>query len=165
MTAITIDLDEILGHEDQPSLRTAVLTKAALLLTERLHAEAADHIKQTIAQVVDDEIREIVRTALAAPIQRTSPWGEKCGEPASVLDLARESLEKFVAAPAHRRDEFGGARRGPASNLTELIEDVVASAMRAELQPAVKEARAQISARMKEHLTTALAADVSKIAR
>jgi hypothetical protein len=165
MTSITVNLDEILNSEDEPNLRAIVLTKAAELLAERMHAEIHTMAQQQINQLVGDEIREIVRMTLAAPIQRTSPWGEKRGEPTTVLDIAKETLEKFISAPATKRDEFGvgNGRRGPATNLAELIEDVVNAALQSELRPAIKEARTQVMTKVREHFTNALAADLSKM--
>jgi hypothetical protein len=134
---------------------------AADKLVAEFREEAFKAFREQINEVVYGHVAIVVRDALAQPIQRYKPWGDKVGEPTSIMEIAREHIEGFLNKPAHR-DAYSSTRRGEPQNLSELVEDHVKTVMRGELQAAVKEARATVTARVETALTKAVIADVAK---
>jgi hypothetical protein len=84
---------------------------------ENISHEIKQQISSKVGVLVDEKVEALVTEAFAAPIQRTTSWGEKQGEPTSVLEIIRESVEKYVKAPASN-DRYSNSTK----NLTELIE-------------------------------------------
>ena len=84
---------------------------------ENISYEIKEQISRKVGVLVDEKVEALVTEAFAAPIQRTTSWGEKKGEPTSVLEIIRESVERYVTAP-----KADGYRNNP-RNLQELIDD------------------------------------------
>jgi hypothetical protein len=166
MTKIELNLNELLGmdyDEDgdpigRRDLKAEIVGRAAELIVAEHRKEARDEVSERIGVVIDSEITTIVREVLAQPIQQRRSWGDKVGEPTSVLEIARTKLEGFFASPSGRRDSYDRS----AKNLADLIEDTVKSAVAEEFRPAIAEARKTVAARMEQALSSIVAANVTK---
>lgn len=143
MGKIEIDLADLGLREGdfQQELYGAIVTRAASLIVKEYRDKALADLKQRVETAVEAEVRAAVVAALAKPIQRTTPWGEGKGEPTTVLEIARESLARFMNQPANG---IGSRHGGGPRNLKELLDDVVRNAMHTELAEAVAEARERV---------------------
>jgi hypothetical protein len=115
---------------------------------------------ERVDEIAKTEVLEIVRTAMAKPIQRRTAWGEVKGTETTVLEIAREHLQEFFEKP-QRRDSYTGRIEGPL-NLAGLIENVVKEAMGHEFREVVQTARKQVAERVTATVSKALAVELTK---
>ena len=153
MPKIEIDLADLglptgRDHEGEPygsaSLTDLIVTAAVeqLLGTSRdLRREVSEKVSDRINEEVNKRILVEVEAAFSAPIQRHAPWGDMQGEPTTVKEIIRESLEKFLKGKSSR-DRYSS--NNPAGNLGELIDEATKHVMNADLKKSVDEARATI---------------------
>lgn len=152
----TPEYDEELDEVRPIGLRDLVIQAAADKLVKQYNREAQTMIDHVINQTVLAEVRKVVQAAMAQPIQRTTRWGEPIGDQTTILEIVREKLDDFVKAPAGRRNDAFGTKRDAAGNLTELLEDIVRTAMTHELSGAVKEARLLVAKKAQQILADEL---------
>lgn len=153
MPKIEIDLADLglptgQDYEGEPygaKTLTDLIVDAAverLLGTNRdLQHEVSTKVSERINAEINKRIKDEVDAAFSAPIQRRAAWGDKVGEPTTVKEIIRESLEKFLQGKASR-DRYSSS--GPAGNLGELVDDATKHLMNAELKKTVDAARATI---------------------
>lgn len=164
MAKIEIDLADLGlsfdedGEPTRNSLRDLVVAKAVAVIVELYRNDVTQAAELHLERIVDDEVTKLVREVLAAPIQRRTKWGERIGEPTTVLEIAREKLQEFFDKPDNR-DPY---RREQSTNLKGLVNDVVRQALTEELKPAIAEARASVASAVRERLTTAVVNDLAK---
>src|SRR3982751_1277384 len=130
---------EAIGHKD---FRNEVVSMAAGALIGEYRNDLKGEVREKVGEIVLDEIRGIVREVMAGPIQQCTPWGEKKGEPASILEMVRTSLETFLSGTTAGRDTYGNTK--PA-NLRQLIDESTREVLTTELRTAVAEAKKQIN--------------------
>lgn len=128
MAKIEIDLADLglptgVDREGEPygssSLSDLIVEAAVrqLFSEENIRHEVKEQISYKVGKLVDEKVEALVTEAFAAPIQRTTNWGEKQGEPTTVLEIIRESVEKYVKAPPSN-DRYSNSTK----NLSELID-------------------------------------------
>lgn len=164
---IEIDLNDVLGinyDEDgeavgRRDLRDEVVQRISATLLSEICAETKVAVREKVDAVVADQVRAVIMTAMAQTIQRTTAWGEKKGEPTTVLELVRLKLEAFLNDPGRRRDSYD--RSGP-GNLVELVEEAAKTVLTKELQADIATVRKTINTKIQEHALQAAAASLTK---
>lgn len=147
---LELDLNQLLGMEydeegeavGQRDLRGEVVQMAANVLIKEMRVDAAKEIREKISTVVMDEIRGIVREVMAKPIQKRTAWGEKDGQPMSILEMVRTNLEAFLSGTTEGRDRYGNEK--PA-NLRQLVEQATREVISKDMREAVNEAKAGVT--------------------
>lgn len=81
-----------------------------------LRYELKDKVDKTFTKRVNERVEELVEEAFDAPIQRMTSWGDKQGDPTTVRELIRESLESWLRAPGSGDRYSNGSK-----NLQDLI--------------------------------------------
>lgn len=129
MPKIEIDLADLglptgQDHEGEPygstSLTDLIIEAAVqrLFREDSIQRDVLQKIEQRVGELVDEKVEALVTEAFAMPIQRTTRWGEKEGEPTSVLEIIRESVKKYVEAPKSS-DRYSNSTK----NLQDLIDN------------------------------------------
>jgi len=145
-------------------MRSAVVTEAArqLLVTAdpEWHAEARETANRLRNELVRERVTAEVEAAMALPVQRTTTWNEKRGEPTSIRELIRLELEAFLNGTKtnRSRDMYD---KTP-NNLAELIGSVANETMRGELGTVVSAARKEVHKRVQEIIAKNVAAELAK---
>jgi hypothetical protein len=143
-------------------MRRAVVDQAARRLVAGFDHDELHEMRQEMQRVRSELVRERLAAEVAAamdlPVQRTSRWGEKKGDPVTIRELIRQELEAFLngTQTSRPRDSYD---KTP-NNLRELIGVVANETMRGEMGSAVMEARKVVAARVQEILTTKIAAEL-----
>lgn len=153
--------DEDGDPDGENSIADAIVEAAAskLILQGSMRREVDNRLQEKINTEIDGLVRERVESMFDESIQRTTPWGEKRGEPTTILEMIRESLEKFLSSSGRRRDSFGG--RDPV-NLQELIDDATKTLMTTELRKTVTEAKQNVHNTITNRALQAAVAELSK---
>lgn len=168
---IELDLNQMLGFEvdqetgepiGQKDFRREVVQAAATQLGLEIREDAVTEAKAKVGEIVEDEIRGIVRKAMEGPIQQRTPWGESKGTPQTILEMVRTNLEAFLSGTGGGHDPYGN--RKPA-NLRQLIEEVARETMTMELREGVAEAKKQISDEIKNRALKAAVAALAPAVR
>jgi len=147
---IELDLDRMLGFEydeegeliGQKDFRAEVVASAAAQLVGEYRNDLKAEVREKVGDVVLDEIRGIVREAMAGEIQQRTPWGEKKGNPQTILEMVRTSLEAFLSGTTSGNDRYGNSKP---QNLRQLIDEATREVLTTELRTAVAEAKKQIN--------------------
>lgn len=148
---IELDLNQMLGFEfdeetgepiGQKDFRREVVQAAATQLGLEIRKDAMTEARARVGEIVEDEIRGIVREAMAGPIQQRTPWGETKGTPQTILEMVRTNLEAFLSGTGGGHDPYGN--RKPA-NLRQLIEEVTREVLSKDLRQDVAEAKKEIN--------------------
>lgn len=164
MAKIEIDLADLGlsfdedGEPTRNSLRDLVITQAVAKIVDLYRKDVTQAAELHLERIVDGEVTKLVEAVLTGPIQRRTKWGERIGEPTTVLEIAREKLQEFFDKPDNR-DPY---RREQAANLKGLVNDVVRQTLTEELKPAIAEARAAVTSAVRERLTSAVVNDLAK---
>jgi Asp-tRNA(Asn)/Glu-tRNA(Gln) amidotransferase B subunit len=145
-------------------MRNAVVQEAARQLLASgdtdWHRDAREAANRLRNELVREGIATEVEAAFNAPVQRTTRWGEKLGEPTTVRELIRLELEAFLnGTQTHRRHD---AYDKTPNNLCELIGSVANETMTGELGQAVREARKQVQKVVQEIIAKNVAAELAK---
>ena len=137
----TYDLDgDPIGRQ---TLTDAIVEAAAHLIVREIKDTLVKDIRQQVTAQVAEQVTTVVAEEMAKPIQRTTLWGEKQGEPTSVREMIRERIEKYMAAPASRRDRYNSGR-STVDNMVELVEQEVRAVMNTELKDAIAAAKREV---------------------
>jgi len=161
---IEIDLADLGFHYDEDgdavrnkSLDDAIVSRAAEIVAN--HIIRQHDLARALQAKADQLIGDAITEALSKPIQRSSAWGEKKGEPTTVLEIVRERLEGFLnSSPGNRRDRYDKTPQ----NLNEIIEDATSNVLGRELQDVVKQAKEQIRTHIFDKALAAAVAALSK---
>src|ERR1041384_4163370 len=102
---LELDLNELLGFEydsdgepiGKKDFRGEVAQIAANVLLQELRAGIVKDVREKVSEIIESEVRVTVARAMEGPIQKTSPWGEKQGQPVTILEMIRTSLEAFLS--------------------------------------------------------------------
>jgi hypothetical protein len=131
MPKIEIDLADLglptgRDHEGEPygstSLSDLIIEAASAQLlrgTRDLQREVREKVDRAIQDEIEANVKSLVAEAFTAPIQRTTAWGEKQGDPTTVREIIRESIEKYLNGPAAKNRSYNYKSH----NLQELIND------------------------------------------
>lgn len=132
MAKIEIDLADLglpTGFDYEDGEPTGSLSLSDLIISaavEKLLAanrnivkEIREQVNNAITKEIDTNVRTYVQEAFDAPIQRTTSWGEAQGEPTTVRELIRTSIESYVKAPSSDKRGYNDRPK----NLVELIDD------------------------------------------
>lgn len=146
------------------AMRAAVVNASAVRLLDAFDHDERHEMRQEVqrlrSELVRERLAEEVAAAFEEPVQRTTRWGEKLGDPVTIRELIREELEAFLnGTKTHRpRDSYD---KTP-NNLMELIGTVANETMRGELGQAVLKARQEVGKRVQEIITKNVAAELTK---
>lgn len=160
---IVIDLETVFGSTEEYSLRDAIIAQAAAQIVDQMQDEIRGSIRERISRVDEiahAEIVAIVRDTLSKPIQRHAQWGEKVGEPTTVLEIAREHMQAFFDKP-QKRDSYSGRTEGT-PNLAGLIEEAVKESLNGEFKQVVQAARKEVAEKVTATVTQALGVEIAK---
>ena len=106
-----------------------------------LRNEVREKVGAAITKEIDDSVKVLVQEAFDAPIQRTTTWGEKQGEPTSVRELIREAIERYVTAPKSD-DRYSSTKT---KNLQELIDSATKDLLDRDFLAYLKQVKADVS--------------------
>ena len=133
MPKIEIDLADLglptyTDSEGEPAggktLQDLIVEAAAQMLVgsdyEFKH-DMRDKIRLEYNQKITERVEKVIEEAFAEPIQRTTSWGETKGEPTTVREIIRETLEKYMNSAVPTRDGYSTDRK----SLTQLIDNEV----------------------------------------
>lgn len=146
------------------AMRNAVVAAAAEKLVAGFDADTLHEMRQEVHRVRSELVRERlaaeVTAAMDLPVQRTTRWDEKIGDPVTIRELIRVELEAFLNGTKtnRRRDDYD---KSP-NNLAELIGNVANETMRGELASTVMEARKVVGARVQEILLEKVTKEMAK---
>lgn len=158
MTAaqITVNLGE--EFSDEGTLGEALLDRAANKLVS---GTARDDLRRRIEQIRDDEIREQLRptiaAALDAPVQLFNEYGSPKGDPITLRDLI---LERGTALFKVKAGGYGNK-----SPLDQFITEEIDRQFKNELNTAMKQAREQVLAAVREQGAAVVQETISRMAR
>lgn len=133
-----------LDYEGRRKLDEAVIERADKLITERLDAE--------------------ITKVIAGPLQKYDYMGKPQGEAFTVNEMVVKAVEEFASAHGRNRDTYGG-RKEPATNLAQLVDDVVQAALREDLANDVRAIRNVVVAEIKTKLQNEVATAVTTPSR
>lgn len=157
---VSVDLTTLLrasrlvgyDYNDQPvhsdSLRTEIIAAAARQVTGQvLDVE----LKKAIGEEIQRQVAAGVQAALDAEVRPTNEWGEPKGEAKTLrqalTDQAAEQVRKWMkAGDRHSGNEF-----------EKFLQREVDQAVRADLNGALKDARAEVKARIEARAAEAIA--------
>jgi Asp-tRNA(Asn)/Glu-tRNA(Gln) amidotransferase B subunit len=163
---LSIDLDALFVEPTEldgdpvnvrTAMRDAVIQAAATKLIAGFDYEELHEMRQEVQRVRSDLVRERllveVEAAFNEPVQRTTSWGEKLGEPGSLRELIRTELEAFLNnTNRRRRDTYDKPQ-----SLAELIDIIARDVMSTTLRKSISSARAKVDAEVQEILVVAIA--------
>jgi len=171
MPKITIELELGPGYEQDPetgefyptdrnSFDEQVISRVVEAFASRLDYDGVNKLNTAVVERADKLIRdrlsaEIEKVALG-PLQKYDYMGKPTGEPFTVSELIVQAVEKFANAPATPDNGYGSNSDQP-KNLTEIVEQAVASALREELSSDVNTIRGAVAADIKNRLSSAVA--------
>ncbi len=153
---ITVHLGEEWANEE--TLGEALLDRAADKIAKGM---ARQNFNDRVAAIRDEEIREQLRPAVAAalnaPVQRFNEYGSPQGDPILLRDLIVEKgTELFkVKNPGY----------GSKSPLEKFIVEEIDRAFKNELNTAMKQARAQVLAAVREQGAAVVQETIERMAR
>lgn len=170
MPKIEIDLADLglpvgLDHEGEPygskSLTDLIVDAAVRQLVgdERdLRSQIKEKVDQAITKRIKEQVEGLVSEAFDAPIQRTTPWGERKGTPTTVRELIRESIEAYVQAPGST-DRYSS--NNP-KNLRELIDDSTRQLLEKDFREYLKQVKEGIKVSVHKKALDAAIAELQK---
>lgn len=169
MTKIEIDLKD-LGlptyiDEDGPggsqTLENLIIEAAADKLIGadyEFRSDLRDKVRRAYSTKIEEKVEALIEEAFAAPIQRTSSWGEEQGEVTSVREIIRETLEKYMNSAVPTRDGYSTDRK----SLTQLIDNEVNVFLRNDFAKHLKEVKGNINLEVQKRALAAAVAELSK---
>jgi hypothetical protein len=148
-------------------MRDAVIEAAAAKLIGSFDHDERYEMRQEVQRARNELVRERlveeVAAAMSEPVQRTTQWGEKRGEPTTVRELIRLELEAFLSG-THTNRLHDSYDKTP-NNLAELIGSIANGVMNRELALAVQKAKATVDEELRKVLADAIASKLAGIKR
>lgn len=148
--------------EQGPGIRGLIVQAAARQVVEVEGRELRTAVHDVANEMIREHVRTLVQAAFDEPIQRTTLWGEKQGEPTTVRELIRQSIEVFLKAEGRQGSLSNFRSDAPAKNLRELIDGETQRLMTSEMQQAIRAAKAEVSKTVMERAAQAIAEVVKK---
>lgn len=144
---LSYDEDDDTAHY-APDLINGIVKAAA----KQIVADCRTELRDTIAAQIREQVSVAITAALEAEVTLTNEWGEKRGEPKPLRTVLSDEAAKQVAAwTKSSRDRYGK------SPFEKYMAETVDKAIRADLDEALKQARADIKARMQVAAAKAIA--------
>jgi len=173
---VSLDIERLFVEPDdydgdpqtvQAMMRKAVLDAAAeklLATNENWGHDLRQEVDRLRNDIVRQRVTEEVDKALSAPVQRTTQWGEKRGEPTTVLELIRLHLEEFLngRVPSNSRNHYENEHQP--QNLADVIKNATRDTIKGPLAQEVAAAREVVREKVKgillDAVSTALVKDL-----
>ena len=162
MTKIEIDLDTLFAPDVEDGeqvgtvsatdlLRDAVVRAAVdRILNHDLRGEARSKIIEAVNNETTRRVVEMLDEIFAGPIQRTSAWGEKRGEPTTIKEIVRTKVEEFLTNPGRRDRSFGTEQ-----NLSEVVAEQTRTILTSEFRKEIDEAKKSVSNKVRQEALAA----------
>lgn len=147
--------------EQGPGILGLIVEAAARKVLEG-DREIKSKVVDTANQMIRERVAEMVQQAFDEPIQRTTLWGEEQGQPTTVRELIRLSLEDFLKSEGRRSSLDNYRKDGPAKNLRELIDGEVQSTMTTEMRNVINTAKADVVKTVTSKAADAIAEAIKK---
>jgi len=148
---ITVNVDEVTldtivrqGYDGESATTIADLVAAEIV--QRLAAKREEwyELSRTVTEIRREVIREAVlpaiEQAIAAPIQKTSLYGDPVGDPVTLREVIVDEARKVISAkdPNDYRGDKG-------TFLVRVVREEVSNALRAEIAAEVAKAKAAVA--------------------
>lgn len=167
MTKIEIDLrdlgltyDEEGNADGSRSLPDLVIDGAIdrLMSDRNLREEVRKQVAEQVTATVKEKVAILAAEAFDAPIQKTTVWGEKQGEPTTVREIIRLEIERFMTSKSDgRRNNYDAPR-----NLSDLMADTTTQILTKDLKATVDAAKANVHNTVTQKALAAAVAELSK---
>lgn len=162
---IEVDLSRIRLGEEGGDLGDYIVGQAAIQLIANSGRDLRTLLADRVSRIQDEEIREAVRPAIAEAIERaaqpTDSFGNVKGEPRTLHEIIVAMTVKQLQTREGRFSSGSGAK----TVLEEFIYQEVERTLRGELQEAVKEARAQVLAAVRDEGAKVITETIERMAR
>lgn len=167
---IEIDLDDLGFHYDPEgdpignvSLRDAVIQGAVdTLLAGDFGREVRTQVTETVNTQAHERAAEVVAAVFSEPIQRTTRWGEKQGDPTTVREIVKEAVEQWIGKPPARDSiDRRFPNGGPYKGLTDLINVEVSAVLTKDLLAEVARVKKDVADQIRDRALAAAAASLS----
>ena len=132
-----------------PSLIDGIVKEAAKQIVAELRAELRDAIREQIRE----QVSAAITAALDTKVTLTNEWGEKRGEPKPLRTVLSDEAATQVATWVKRSNRSSYDK----SPFEKYMAESVDKAIRADLDESLKQARADIKARMQAAAAKAIA--------
>lgn len=159
---IEIDLDNLGFDYDENGDRGRVRTIQEAIVTaaaNQIIGASGWEYRNELTAIVREEARTAVAAkldeALKGNIQRSTEWGEPVGSPASLLDIVRDELGKFLKG-TQVRDRFANGQDHP-QNLAEMVARTVGAMLRNEFAAEIRTVKSQVVNDLRTKALTAAA--------
>ena len=156
---LTIDTDDLMpdvhydpdgGPEVSPGAPFQALVIEAvarqILRADSFARDVRVAVQERIDGEVSKQVEGLVQAVIAEPIQRTTAWGERKGDPTTVREIIREHVEAWFSEKP-RRDAFGSRDK---KSLDSIIQESTRSVMDQELKTEVDRVRKEVSAQLRD---------------
>lgn len=140
-----------------PDLTDLIVAEAARMLigSDRdLRKRVEETVAESVKTEVDAKVKVLVEEIVTGPIQRTTVWGEKKGEPTSLKEIIRETSEKWLTGDA-RRGAYD-SRDTPAKSMQELVSQETAAFLSYELRQTIDSAKKAVTDKVVDEVLLAV---------
>lgn len=166
MAKIEIDLDTLFtvdygldGEAVDVGTATDILRDAVVRgIVDRLASDRnlIDEMRKKVSYVINKNVEERVLAILddifAGPIQQTTAWGERRGEPTTIKEIVRKKVEEFLTNAA-RRDTFGG--NAQPQNLSEVVAEQTRTILTGEFRKEIDAAKKGVTDKVRQEALAA----------
>lgn len=146
ITDLTLDTIIEGGYEGSQTLGNAIINRAVERMTKAgEYSEVSSGLRKRVAQIRDEEIRNLVNLELAKamtePVIRTNSYGEATGEPTTLRALIIEHAKDFFT----KKVSSGNYGRGPETTSAQrVIADMIKETMTKELAAVFSEEKSRV---------------------
>lgn len=146
-------------EEAPPVVLDVIGERVAQILAKEQRDEVRELVRASLAASIRAQVEEVVRDAVTTSIQPTDPWGQpKSGAPTTLRELIAKEAHDWM----HKETGDYNRRR---TMLQKYVGDEVDRAVKADLDEALKAARAEVTQQIKQKAAEAITATVTSIAR
>lgn len=169
---IEIDLSDlgVVRYDDDgdpvpgPSMTDRIVDEAARMIVgdeRELRQQVMEKVSALVAEEVEARVKVLIEEIIAEPIQRTSAWGEKQGEPTTVKEIIRLTAEKWLTGTA-RRGHYD-SRDTPARSLQEVVEQTTDAVLTREMKDAIDKAKIAVTGTVVDKALEAVKDQLAKV--
>lgn len=169
MTKIEIDLRDLglpAGEdEDGPhgskSLQDLIIDAASDKLlgsNYELRRDLREDIARSYRDKINERVAALIEEAFAAPIQKTTRWGETQGEETTVKEIIREQIEAYLKNGAPSRPGYSTDK----VSLTALIQNEVVQILGKEMKEHIAKVKGEIKLEVQKKALAAAVAELTK---